>query len=185
MLTKTNNQLRLSMFVIISSLVLVFSTLLAPLKSEAVTSNDIPDHSEINSEITNIVIAYTKFDEKKNKIVITNKKELKEQLNLINNAPSYKEVVSVIEKFNKVINSAEGENLKKSILEEVNTQNNNIVSIQKISGCGAASIAGFAHTTAFTGLMTLAGISGPAGWAIGTGVAAVWLGASAAAGCLR
>ncbi len=43
MLTKTNNQLRLSMFVIISSLVLVFSTLLAPLKSEAVTSNDIPD----------------------------------------------------------------------------------------------------------------------------------------------
>jgi len=32
--------------------------------------------------------------------------------------------------------------------------------------------------------MTLAGISGPAGWAIGTGVAAVWLGASAA-GCLR
>jgi len=102
MLTKTNNQLRLSMFVIISSLVLVFSTLLAPLKSEAVTSNDIPDHSEINSEITNIVIAYTKFDEKKNKIVITNKKELKEQLNLINNAPSYKEVVSVIKKFNKV-----------------------------------------------------------------------------------
>ena len=141
MLTKTNNQLRLSMFVIISSLVLVFSTLLAPLKSEAVTSNDIPDHSEINSEITNIVIAYTKFDEKKNKIVITNKKELKEQLNLINNAPSYKEVVSVIKKFNKVINSAEGENLKESILEEVNTQNNNIVSIQKISGCGAASIA--------------------------------------------
>ncbi|WP_201030675.1 hypothetical protein [Parageobacillus toebii] len=181
MLTKTNNQLRLSMFVIISSLVLVFSTLLAPLKSEAVTSNGIPDHSEI----TNIVIAYTKFDEKKNKIVITNKKELKEQLNLINNAPSYKEVVSVIKKFNKVINSAEGENLKESILEEVNTQNNNIVSIQKISGCGAASIAGFAHTTAFTGLMTLAGISGPAGWAIGTGVAAVWLGASAAAGCLR
>ncbi|WP_233253094.1 MULTISPECIES: hypothetical protein [unclassified Geobacillus] len=75
MLTKTNNQLRLSMFVIISSLVLVFSTLLAPLKSEAVTSNGIPDHSEI----TNIVIAYTKFDEKKNKIVITNKKELKER----------------------------------------------------------------------------------------------------------
>ncbi|MDF9506801.1 hypothetical protein P5808_21660 [Bacillus cereus] len=28
------------------------------------------------------------------------------------------------------------------------------------------------------------GISGPAGWAIGAGVGAVWLGAQAAAGCL-
>jgi NAD/NADP transhydrogenase alpha subunit len=92
--------------------------------------------------------------------------------------------VDLILKRNIYRGSAEGKKLKESILEEVNTQYNNIVSIQKISGCGAASIAGFAHTTAFTGLMTLAGISGPAGWAIGTGVAAVWLGASAAAGCL-
>ncbi|MGK8688721.1 hypothetical protein ACRS5F_28215 [Bacillus cereus] len=54
----------------------------------------------------------------------------------------------------------------------------------RISGCGAATLAGFAHTTAFTGMMTVAGISGPAGWAIGAGVGAVWLGAQAAAGCL-
>lgn len=53
-----------------------------------------------------------------------------------------------------------------------------------ISACGKVSVVAFAHTAAFTGLMTVAGVSGPAGWVLGTAVGGVWLGASAAAGCL-
>ncbi|MCZ0756384.1 hypothetical protein [Anoxybacillus sp. J5B_2022] len=54
-----------------------------------------------------------------------------------------------------------------------------------ISACGKVSVAAFAHTAAFTGLMTLAGVSGPVGWVLGTFVGGAWLGASAAAGCLK
>lgn len=52
-----------------------------------------------------------------------------------------------------------------------------------ISACGKVSVAAFAHTAAFTGLMTFAGVSA-VGWVLGTFVGGAWLGASAA-GCLK
>lgn len=86
---------------------------------------------------------------------------------------------------NKVINSEEGQKLKEQALNELEKNSSKKVTVKKVGSCGKVTLAGFAHTTAFGGLMTAAAISGPAAWAIGSGVSAVWLGASAAAGCLK
>ncbi|GEM02965.1 hypothetical protein SAMN05421839_1145 [Halolactibacillus halophilus] len=77
----------------------------------------------------------------------------------------------------------QGEEFKRQILAEVNQNSTGGISIQGISNCGAVSIAGFAHTTAFSGLAAAAGVSGPVGWALGNAVGTVWL-AGSAAGCL-
>jgi len=90
-------------------------------------------------------------------------------------------LLSCILNLNQVIASPEGKKLKDDILNQANTT----VVMARISGGGAAALAATAHTTAFTGLMTLAGVSGPVGWALGAAIGGVWLGAAAAGGCLN
>ncbi|MGG0256633.1 hypothetical protein ABEY61_29415 [Bacillus toyonensis] len=122
------------------------------------------------------MVKHVKYNKTTKKLYIQNKNELKGKVD----SKHYNELESTVNRMNDVINTSQGAKLKKQALKELNSN-----STQKaISGCGAASLAGFAHTTAFTGLMTVAGISGPEGWAIGAGVGAVWLAGQAAAGCL-
>jgi hypothetical protein len=154
--------------------------------NEEELKNDLNDSDAYNQlegsvEQLNNILKYVKFDEDKNQVIIENKERVKDNLD----SPSYNQLTATVEQFNEIIDSPEGKELKEQIFKELGASktSSGTVSIQGISGCGAASIAGFAHT-AVSGLMTVAGVSGPAGWAIGTGVGAVWLGASAAAGCL-
>ncbi|MGZ0875342.1 hypothetical protein ACWZQY_005220 [Priestia megaterium] len=155
--------------------------------NEEELKNDLNDSDAYNQlegsvEQLNNILKYVKFDEDKNQVIIENNERVKDNLD----SPSYNQLTATVEQFNEIIDSPEGKELKEQIFKELGASktSSGTVSIQGISGCGAASIAGFAHTAAFSGLMTVAGVSGPAGWAIGTGVGAVWLGASAAAGCL-
>ncbi|WP_374149097.1 hypothetical protein [Priestia megaterium] len=155
--------------------------------NEEELKNDLNDSDAYNQlegsvEQLNNILKYVKFDQDKNQVIIENKEGVKDNLD----SPSYNQLTATVEQFNEIIDSPEGKELKEQIFKELGASktSSGTVSIQGISGCGAASIAGFAHTAAFSGLMTVAGVSGPAGWTIGTGVGAVWLGASAAAGCL-
>lgn len=146
--------------------------------------NDSTVYNQLESSVEqlNNILKYVNFDEDENQVVIEDKDKVKADLD----STAYNQLTATVEQFNEIIDSPEGKELQEQIFKELgeSKSSSNTVSIQGISGCGAASIAGFAHTAAFSGLMTVAGVSGPAGWAIGTGVGAVWLGASAAAGCL-
>ncbi|MGF2623882.1 hypothetical protein [Bacillus cereus] len=123
-----------------------------------------------------MMVKHVKFDQGMNKLYIENKDELKAEVDV----NLYNELETTVSKMNVVIGTKQGVQLRREALRELRGNS----PMPRISGCGAATLTGFAHTTAFTGMMTVAGISGPAGWAIGAGVGAVWLGAQAAAGCL-
>lgn len=137
----------------------------------------------------NKIMEYVKLNLKTNEMYIENSPELK----LLVDQKTYSELVKTIEKMNNVLDTEEGKVIQQEAMEELNYNNqlNSVSSFtsksskKKVGSCGGGSLAGFAHTTAFTGLMTVAGVSGPVGWALGAGVGAVWLGASAAAGCLK
>lgn len=131
-------------------------------------------------EKINYMVDNVSFDEVKNKLYIINKADLKKK-----DKKLYLELKNTVSKMNKVINSEEGQKLKEQALNELEKNSSKKVTVKKVGSCGKVTLAGFAHTTAFGGLMTAAAISGPAAWAIGSGVAAVWLGAGAAAGCLK
>lgn len=161
---------KFSIFTIITCLVMMVSIVWTPQNTQA-ASLHVDEVAKITSE-------YLVLNEKDGTVIIEREVELESRIG----KEYFNELVQTLEKLNEVLARPEGEKYKKEIIEEANS---NVVSMAKISGCGAATLAGFAHTGAFTGLMTVAGVSGPAGWALGTVVGGVWLAGSAAAGCLK
>ncbi len=149
------------------------STVLLPQNTKAASALTL-------DEVGIIVAEYLKLNENDGTVIIEREQELKSRIGEMH----FNEVVQTTEKLNEVIASPEGKKIKEEILNEVYSTNSTMM-MARISGCGMASLAGAGHTAAFTGLMTIAGISGPAGWAIGTAVAGAWLGAGAIAGCLN
>jgi hypothetical protein len=173
----------------IASVLLMIAAVLSPLSASAQTNDkSVPVLTEEQLELSNTIQEHMSFDTKKEEVVIYDKKGLKKalksSLNKSEYKVTYKEINDTIKKMNKVINSKEGKEIKAQIFSEVSKQENHVVTTAGLSGCGYATLAGFAHTTAFAGLMTVAGVSGPAGWAIGAAVGGTWLAAQAAAGCL-
>jgi len=156
-------------FTITTCLLLIISTVLLPQNAKAALLT-VDEAAVIASE-------YLELNEKDGTVTIEREQELKSRIG----EKYFNELVQTMEKLNQVIVSPEGEKYKENIIDEVNST----MIMSRISGCGAASLAGFAHTAGFAGLMTIAGVSGPVGWALGTAVGGVWLGASAAAGCLN
>ncbi|PYD94868.1 hypothetical protein CR195_028010 (plasmid) [Bacillus cereus] len=163
----------------------IFATSIGvPTSSYAATStnttpyvqNQVDFVSPEEQKTIDMMVKHVKFDQGMNKLYIENKDELKAEVDV----DLYNELETTVSKMNDVIGTKQGVQLRREALRELRGNS----PMPRISGCGAATLAGFAHTTAFTGMMTVAGISGPAGWAIGAGVGAVWLGAQAAAGCL-
>ncbi|KEK21577.1 hypothetical protein [Bacillus gaemokensis] len=138
--------------------------------------NQVDFVSPEEQKTVDAMVKYVKFDKGMNQLYIENKDELKVQVD----EKYFNELETTVSKVNNVINTKQGVQLRRDALRELRGNS----PVTRITGCGAATLAGFAHTTAFGGLMTVAGVSGPAGWAIGAGVGAVWLGAQAAAGCL-
>lgn len=59
-------------------------------------------------------------------------------------------------------------------------KNNRKNTISNRDTCDALTVTGFAHTTATTGAMAALGVSGPIGWGVGTGMAALYAGGSIA-----
>ncbi|CAM5184934.1 hypothetical protein UACE39S_01429 [Ureibacillus acetophenoni] len=174
---------------IIASVLLIVSSITSPLFASAKSKDmDAANLTEEQLELSTIIQEHLSFDVKKGEVVIHDKnglkKALKSSLNKSEYKVTYNEINDTIKKMNKVINSEEGKEIKAQIISELSKQANNAVYIAGLSGCGYATLAGFAHTAAFSGLMTIAGISGPAGWIIGTAVGGTWLVAQAAAGCL-
>ncbi|MFJ5765793.1 hypothetical protein ACIP9C_10530 [Lysinibacillus sp. NPDC093210] len=155
---------------ILTTLLLMFSIIILP-HNTAVAANLTLD------EVSYIVTEYLKLDEISETVFIEREQELKARIG----DDYFNELVQTMEKLNQVIASPEGKKLKDDVLNQANTT----VVMSRISGCGAAALAATAHTTAFTGLMTLAGVSGLVGWALGAAIGGVWLGASAAGGCLN
>lgn len=174
-------------FGVFASILLIFASTFSPLTAKAKTHDNVLSEEQV--EISELIQNYLSFDVKKGEVVITNKGQLQKALrtsglNKKEYKVTYNEVKDTVQKLNSVINSEAGEKFKSDILWELRTTQTDYVQYAALSGCGYATLAGFAHTTAFAGLMTVAGISGPAGWAIGAAVGGTWLAAQAAAGCL-
>ncbi|POZ55864.1 hypothetical protein LYSIN_00647 [Lysinibacillus sphaericus] len=155
---------------ILITLLLMISIIILP-QNNAVAANLTLD------EVSYIVTEYLKLDGISETVIIEKEQELKARIG----EDYFNELVQTLEKINQVIASPEGKKLKEDIINQANSA----VVMARISGCGAAALAAAAHTTAFTGLMTLAGVGGPVGWALGAAIGGVWLGASAAGGCLN
>lgn len=153
-------------FSIFASILLIFASTFSPLTAKAKTHDNVLSEEQL--ELSETIENYLSFDVRKDEIVITNKNELKKALrssgiNKKEYKVTYNEVNDTVKKLNSVINSEAGERFKSDILWEVSTTQTDHVQYTALNGCGYATIAGFAHTTAFAGLMTVAGISGPAG----------------------
>ena len=161
---------KFNMFVVFACLVMMMSITLTPQSTKAANLNE--------NDVANITSEYLVWNDNENIVVIENEVELETRIG----KEYFNELVQTLDKLNEVLASPEGEQYKKKIIEEANS---GVVMMAKISGCGAATLAGFAHTGAFTGLRTVAGVSGPAGWGIGTAVGGAWLAGSVAAGCLK
>lgn len=170
--------------IIIAVSIFFIGSVISPLSTSAITEIEL---TEEQLELSNLIKLHLNFDVEQNRVVIRDeeklKKVLKSSLNEFVYEATYNEIDAIIEKMNEIINSKQGEKIKSQIFSELRQQENEII-IAGLSGCGYASIAGYVHTGAFAGFMTLAGVGGPASWAIGSAVGGVWLAAQAAAGCL-
>ncbi|PNZ34228.1 hypothetical protein CD134_10935 [Staphylococcus lutrae] len=86
-----------------------------------------------------------------------------------------------VKNYNDAISGTKGEKAKKDLqnfnnqIKEQNSQQN----IAFRSKCSTAiTWTGVAHTAAVTGAGVLLGVSGPVGWAVGTGMAIAYAGGS-------
>ena len=85
-------------------------------------------------------------------------------------------------RYNETMKGNNGEKAKKNLVafnkEVAKQQQQNSTSNR--DACDALTATGFAHTAATTGAMTALGVSGPVGWGVGTGMAALYAGGSIA-----
>ncbi|HDD6872645.1 TPA: hypothetical protein PBH27_002883 [Staphylococcus aureus] len=85
-------------------------------------------------------------------------------------------------RYNETMKGENGEKAKKDLVafnKEVEKQQQQN-STSNRDACDALTVAGFGHTAATTGAMAALGVSGPVGWGVGTGMAALYAGGSIA-----
>lgn len=101
----------------------------------------------------------------------------------LENVISADEITHGIEEYISIMNNEQGENAKNElekyngyVYDHLNKEQNNTVTRSACSNWITG--VGFVHTSAITGAGVALGVSGPVGWAVGTGMAGLYAGGS-------
>ena len=167
----------LKLFLLTASLLIMCFTVLSPFGAKADTSPIVPEISDQLQKISDIVASHLELDENTGKVIIDGATELISEIG----SDYYDQLVDTTNKLNDAVQTFKGANYLKETIRDLTAKGDSL----DMSGCSKITIASFLHVTAFSGLMTLAGIGGPVSFVLATSVAVVWLGASAAVGCLK
>jgi len=136
---------------------------------------------KIDQNIANII--YNNLEKDDNgELKIIDKEYLKSELSNSGSNVTVKDVENYMDQYNKTMQGKNGEKAKKNLVafnKEVEEQQQKN-STSNRDACDALTATGFAHTAATTGAMAALGASGPVGWGVGTGMAALYAGGSIA-----
>lgn len=139
------------------------------------------ENYEIDQNVANII--YTNLEKNQNdELKIIDKENLKKELNDSGTDINIKDIENYMNRYNETMKGENGEKAKKDLVafnKEVEKQQQQN-STSNRDACDALTVAGFGHTAATTGAMAALGVSGPVGWGVGTGMAALYAGGSIA-----
>lgn len=146
--------------------------------SENKTTQAQAGDEQVNEEMANII--YSNLAKSKDgDLVISDEGKLKKDLNSSNLGVSVKDVQTYVQNYNATIKGENGKKAQKQLKtynSEVEKHMKNQVSNDKFrSKCSTAiSVSVLLHTGATTAAMTALGVSGPVGWGVGFGMAALY-----------